>query len=66
MQGDGHPELGLLLGVMGMDKHHVTVSYAYSKIIDILLRLKAEGVSTDALADAIARAAREAGVERIK
>jgi hypothetical protein len=30
------------------------------------LRLKAEGVSTDALADAIARAAREAGVERIK
>ena len=46
--------------------HHLTVDYAYVEILDIVLKLKARGVSTDALADAMARAAREAGVERIK
>ena len=45
---------------------HIQVTAAYERIVDVLLRLKAQGINTDILADAIARAAHEAGIERIK
>ena len=46
--------------------HHIGVAEAYSKIAALLLQLKAQGITTDALADAIVRAAYEAGIDRIK
>lgn len=49
-----------------MIPHHTAVSIAYPKIVDLLLALKAQGHSTDALADAIVRACREAGIDRIR
>jgi hypothetical protein len=51
---------------MNKPKQAVTVTAAYNRIIEVLLALKAEGATTDQLADAIARAAYQAGIERIK
>jgi len=45
---------------------HLDVDAAYVVILDALLQLKGSGIRTDALAAAIARAAREAGVEAIR
>lgn len=42
------------------------VAAAYTKILDVLLALKADGVSTGIIADAIVRAAHYAAIERIK
>lgn len=46
--------------------HHDAVTLAYQRLIEVLLALKAEGITADQLADAIARAAYQAGIERIK
>ena len=43
----------------------MTVTQAYARIIAVLLALKAEGATPDILADAIVRAAYEAGIKRI-
>ena len=45
--------------------HHQMANTAYVRIVEVLLALKAEGYGPDVLADAIARAAYQAGVERI-
>ena len=46
-------------------QHHVAVAAAYARIVEVLLDLKAKGFTEDQLADAIARAAYEAGIRRI-
>lgn len=49
-----------------LNTHAIAVNKAYAVIVETLLKLKAGGITTDQLADAIARAAYEAGIERIK
>ena len=50
-----------------MSHLHITgVNIAYAAIVAVLLGLKAQGITTDQLADAIARAVHEAGVTRIR